>query len=51
MGYDGRVPGPLLTMQQGETLEVRFKNELEQPSTIHWHGIRIENASMMASPD
>lgn len=43
-GYDGRVPGPLLTMQQGETLEVRFKNELEQPSTIHWHGIRIENA-------
>lgn len=43
-GYDGLVPGPVLRMRQGETLNVRFVNELPQPSTIHWHGVRIENA-------
>lgn len=43
-GYDGGVPGPVLRMRQGETLRVNFRNELEQPSTIHWHGIRIDNA-------
>ncbi|MBA5776627.1 multicopper oxidase family protein [Stappia sp. F7233] len=43
-GYDGGVPGPALRMRQGETLSVLFRNDLPQPSTIHWHGIRIDNA-------
>lgn len=43
-GYDGGVPGPVLRMRQGESLRVNFRNELDQPSTIHWHGIRIDNA-------
>lgn len=43
-GYDGGVPGPLLRIAQGETLKVRFRNSLEQPTTVHWHGIRIANA-------
>ncbi len=43
-GYDGLVPGPVLRMRQGETLPVRFVNQLPQPSTIHWHGVRIDNA-------
>ncbi|WP_349360418.1 multicopper oxidase family protein [Stappia sp.] len=43
-GYEGRVPGPVLRMRQGETLGIRFRNGLDQPSTIHWHGIRIDNA-------
>ncbi len=42
-GYGGAVPGPLLRVKQGEELKVRFKNSLEQGSTIHWHGIRIDN--------
>ncbi len=43
-GYDGGVPGPLMRVRQGERLRVRLKNSLPQPSTIHWHGIRIDNA-------
>ena len=43
-GYEGRVPGPLLRVRQGEMLSRRFVNLLDQPSTIHWHGIRIANA-------
>ena len=43
-GYDGAVPGPELRLPQGARLSRRFLNELPQASTIHWHGIRIENA-------
>ncbi|WP_202396221.1 multicopper oxidase family protein [Stappia sediminis] len=43
-GYEGRVPGPVIWIPQGETLPLRFVNRLKQPSTIHWHGIRLDNA-------
>ena len=42
--YDGSVPGPLLRAKVGERLRVRFENALEQESSVHWHGIRIDNA-------
>lgn len=44
IGYDGQVPGPTLRFTQGQIARVRFRNELDVPSTIHWHGIRLENA-------
>jgi FtsP/CotA-like multicopper oxidase with cupredoxin domain len=43
-GYGGRTPGPTLRVPQGGELQVRFRNSLSKPSTIHWHGIRIDNA-------
>ncbi len=42
-GYGGSVPGPVIRVRQNEQVQVRFKNSLEQGSTIHWHGIRIDN--------
>ncbi|SOC03591.1 FtsP/CotA-like multicopper oxidase with cupredoxin domain [Rhodobacter sp. JA431] len=42
--YDGRLPGPELRLAQGTRLQRRFVNSLEVPSSVHWHGIRIENA-------
>ena len=42
-GYGGQVPGPVLRVKQGAEVRVRFKNRLDQGSTIHWHGIRIDN--------
>lgn len=42
--YDGRVPGPVLRSAQGGRLARRFVNDLPQPSTVHWHGIRIVNS-------
>ncbi len=42
--YNGRTPGPVIRAMQGERLRVHFKNTLEQPTTIHWHGIRLANA-------
>ncbi len=41
--YNGQFPGPTLKVKQGSTFTVRMKNEIDQPTTIHWHGIRLEN--------
>jgi FtsP/CotA-like multicopper oxidase with cupredoxin domain len=41
--YNGQVPGPTIRIRLGETLRVRFTNRLPQPTTIHWHGVRLPN--------
>lgn len=43
-GYNGAVPGPTIRLPQGARMTRRFVNDLPQPGTIHWHGIRIDNA-------
>ncbi len=43
-GYDGSVPGPTIRVPHGQRVTRRFVNGLPQPSTVHWHGVRIENA-------
>ena len=48
--YNKTTPGPLLKARRGEIIEVEFINRLEQPSTIHWHGIRNIN-EMDGVPD
>ena len=43
-GYNQRVPGPVIRMALGETLEVKLTNNLPQPTSIHWHGVRVPNS-------
>jgi FtsP/CotA-like multicopper oxidase with cupredoxin domain len=43
-GYDGRVPGPVIRGKRGDRLIVHFDNALPEPTTIHWHGLRVPNA-------
>ena len=43
-GYNGTVPGPTLRVKRGDELRVRLVNELAEPTTIHWHGLRLPNA-------
>ena len=42
--YNDQVPGPILRARLGEEVIVRLKNDLPQPTTIHWHGVRVPNA-------
>ncbi|OLP60126.1 copper oxidase [Xaviernesmea oryzae] len=35
---------PVLRMRKGEPFAARFTNRLAEPSTVHWHGLRIDNA-------
>ena len=41
--YNQTSPGPVIKVKQGEKVKIRLINELDQPTTIHWHGIRIDN--------
>jgi len=40
-GYGGSAPGMELRSRQGDWLRVRFINRLDEPTTVHWHGIRL----------
>lgn len=42
--YEGQVPGPVLRFRRGAVLDLTLHNQLPDPSTIHWHGIRLPNA-------
>jgi FtsP/CotA-like multicopper oxidase with cupredoxin domain len=42
-GFEGEAPGPILRVRQGQRLDVQLVNKLAQPTTIHWHGIRVPN--------
>ena len=39
--YNGAIPGPLIKTRVGDRLIVHFKNELDEPTTVHWHGVRV----------
>jgi FtsP/CotA-like multicopper oxidase with cupredoxin domain len=39
--YNGQVPGPTLEVWEGDSVIVHFKNDLPEPTTIHWHGIHL----------
>jgi FtsP/CotA-like multicopper oxidase with cupredoxin domain len=50
LGFDGVTPGPVLRYNQGQTLDVHFVNRLDLPASIHWHGMRGENAMDGVAP-
>jgi FtsP/CotA-like multicopper oxidase with cupredoxin domain len=43
-GYGAAVPGPTLRCKRGEELRVRLVNDLSEPTSVHWHGVRAPNA-------
>lgn len=49
LAYNGQLPGPLLHARKGDRVVVHFTNELDEPTTIHWHGLRISD-QMDGSP-
>ena len=43
-GYNGNSPGPTIEVNEGDRIRILFKNELPEPTSIHWHGIELPNA-------
>ena len=41
----GTIPGPLLEANVGDRIIVHFENRLPDPTTVHWHGLRVPNAA------
>ena len=42
--YNGTIPGPLLRVHEGDQITVHFRNAIDMPTTVHWHGLRHDNA-------
>jgi FtsP/CotA-like multicopper oxidase with cupredoxin domain len=42
--YGETVPGPVIRVKQGQRLSIPVSNKLPQATTVHWHGLRIDNA-------
>ncbi len=42
--YNGTVPGPLIHVTAGDQVRIIVKNDLPEPTTIHWHGVEVPNA-------
>lgn len=43
-GFNGSIPGPLIRVDRGATITVGFTNRTGLPTTVHWHGVRLDNA-------
>ena len=39
--YNGRVPGPLLEVSEGDSVIIHFRNALSEETTVHWHGLHL----------
>lgn len=42
-GFNGQSPGPLIRVGERTSIVVNFTNRLDQPTSVHWHGIRLDN--------
>ena len=43
-GYEGSTPGPVIRVGQNTRVTRRLVNDLPQATSIHWHGVRIDNS-------
>jgi len=44
-GFNGQIPGPLLDVDRDSEITVEFTNDVPWPTAVHWHGLRLDNAS------
>ena len=42
-GFNGQHPGPLIDVARARRIVVQFRNGIDQPSAVHWHGVRLDN--------
>ena len=44
LGYQGLRPGPLVRLREGDRVRLRFRNDLDVPSSLHLHGLPLAPA-------
>ena len=50
LAYGNTIPGPLIRANIADELIVTVSNRLDQPTSVHWHGIRLRNDMDGAEP-
>jgi len=43
LAYNGSIPGPVLRVREGAEIVVNIENQGDHPTTVHWHGLRLDN--------
>ena len=43
LGYNGSIPGSTLKVAEGTEIVVHVENHGDLDTTVHWHGLRLEN--------
>ncbi|MDW3651848.1 MAG: multicopper oxidase domain-containing protein [Bacteroidia bacterium] len=43
MAINGQIPGPTLRFTEGDYAVIYVKNELDEETSIHWHGLLLPN--------
>ena len=43
LAYGNTIPGPLIRANIGDELAITVTNRLDQPTSVHWHGIALRN--------
>jgi len=43
MAFNGTVPGPELRVNPGDKVRVILRNEMSQPTVLHFHGVTVPN--------
>ncbi|MEO8794920.1 MAG: multicopper oxidase domain-containing protein [Daejeonella sp.] len=43
IAVNGQIPMPTLTFTQGDTAEIWVHNELDEETSLHWHGLFLPN--------
>jgi len=44
IAYNATIPGPTLRVRQGSAITVNVTNDVDLDATVHWHGLRLDNA-------
>ncbi|TVQ27852.1 MAG: hypothetical protein EA382_02845 [Spirochaetaceae bacterium] len=42
-GYNNQLPGPEIRVTEGDRVRINFTNNLPVATTVHWHGIDLDN--------
>ena len=43
LAINGQIPAPTLEFTEGDIAEIHVKNNLDEESSLHWHGILLPN--------
>lgn len=43
MTFNGQIPGPTLRWRLGDLARIRVHNEMDVPTSVHWHGLLLPN--------
>jgi len=43
VSYNKQIPGPIIRVTEGEKIRIRVKNNLNETTGTHWHGMKLTN--------